>query len=81
VTNGLEQLARRAGGALFSVEAGEPDFAFNRILQEMRAYYVLGVEPDDLDRDGKEHFIRVATTAKGATIRSRVQVVIPKKKL
>ena len=81
VTNGLEQLASRAGGKLFSVEAGEPDFAFNRILQEMRAYYVLGVEPDDLDRDGKEHYIRVETTAKGATVRSRTQVIIPKKKL
>lgn len=79
MTSGLEQLASRAGGALFSVEAGEPDFAFKRVLDETRAYYVLGVEPDNEDRDGKSHFIRVETTAKSATVRSRRQVLIPRK--
>jgi VWFA-related protein len=79
MTSGLEQLAGRAGGALFSIEAGTPEFALNRVLLETGSYYVLGVEPTDLDRDGKEHYIRVHTTAKDATVRSRVQVMIPKK--
>ena len=79
MTSGLEQLAGRAGGALFSVEAGTPEYVLNRVLLETGAYYVLGVEPNDMDRDGKEHYIRVQTTAKDATVRSRVQVTIPKK--
>jgi VWFA-related protein len=79
LTNGLEQLAGRAGGALFSIEAGTPEYALDRVLRETAAYYVLGVEPTEDDRDGKSHFIRVQTTARGATVRSRVQVHIPKK--
>jgi len=77
---GLEILAGRAGGAMFSVDAGTPASVFDRVLLETRAYYVLGVEPADEDRDGKSHFIRVKTTAKQADVRSRVQVFIPVKK-
>jgi VWFA-related protein len=79
MTSGLEQLAGRAGGALFSIEAGTPEYALNRVLLETGSYYVLGVEPSEEDRDGKSHFIRVNTTAKDVTVRSRVQVLIPKK--
>ena len=77
---GLEILAGRAGGAMFSVDAGTPASIFDRVLLETRAYYVLGVEPADEDRDGKSHYIRVKTTAKHADVRSRVQVFIPQKK-
>jgi VWFA-related protein len=77
---GLEVLAGRAGGAMFSVDAGTPASVFDRVLLETRAYYVLGVEPADEDRDGKSHYIRVKTTAKHADVRSRVQVFIPQKK-
>ncbi len=34
LTSGLEQLAGRAGGALFSIEAGTPEYALNRVLLE-----------------------------------------------
>ena len=77
---GLEILAGRAGGAMFSVDAGTPASIFDRVLLETKAYYVLGVEPTDEDRDGKSHYIRVETTAKHAAVRSRVQVFIPQKK-
>ncbi len=77
---GLEILAGRAGGAMFSVDAGTPASVFDRVLRETKAYYVLGVEPADEDRDGKSHYIRVKTTAKHADVRSRVQVFIPQKK-
>jgi len=77
---GLEVLAGRAGGAMFSVDAGTPASVFDRVLLETRAYYVLGVEPADEDRDGKSHYIRVRTTARNADVRSRVQVFIPVKK-
>jgi VWFA-related protein len=77
---GLEVLAGRAGGAMFSVDAGTPASIFDRVLVETRAYYVLGVEPADEDRDGKSHYIRVRTTAGNADVRSRVQVFIPAQK-
>ena len=77
---GLEILAGRAGGAMFSVDAGTPASVFDRVLLETRAYYVLGVEPADEDRDGKSHYIRVKTTARHADVRSRVQVVHPRRR-
>jgi hypothetical protein len=61
------------------VEAGTPDYVFDRVLKETTSYYALGVEPADEDRDGKPHYIRVKTTAGSVTVRSRVQVFIPKK--
>ena len=79
VTAGLEILAGRSGGALFSVEAGTPDFVFDRLLRETAAHYVIGVEPADEDRDGKPHYIRVETTARGAKVRSRVEVLVPRR--
>ena len=79
VTAGLEILAGRSGGALFSVEAGTPDFVFDRLLRETAAHYVIGVEPADEDRDGKSHYIRVETTARAAKVRSRVEVVVPRR--
>ena len=78
-TAGLEILAGRSGGTIFSVDAGLPDFVFDRLLRETAAYYVIGVEPVEEDRDGKDHFIRVETTARGATLRSRVQVLVPRR--
>ena len=78
-TAGLEILAGRSGGTIFSIDAGTPDHVFDRLLRETAAYYVLGVEPADEDRDGKPHFIRVNTTARGATIRSRVEVLVPRR--
>jgi VWFA-related protein len=75
---GLEFIAGKAGGALFRVEAGNGNFVFDRVLRETTAYYLLGVEPTDDDRDGKLHYIRVGVNKKGATVRARTQVVIPR---
>ena len=75
---GLEYIAGKAGGALFRVEAGTGDYVFDRVLRETTAYYLLGVEPIDDDRDNKTHFIRVGVKRPGATVRSRTLVVIPK---
>jgi VWFA-related protein len=75
---GLEFIAGKAGGALFRVEAGNGSFVFDRVLRETTAYYLLGVVPTDDDRDGKLHYIRVGVKKKGATVRARTQVVIPR---
>ncbi|HEY7475668.1 MAG TPA: VWA domain-containing protein [Vicinamibacterales bacterium] len=76
---GLEWLAGKAGGALLRVEAGIGDYAFDRVLRETAAYYLLGVEPADEDRDGKMHFLRVEVSRRGATVRNRTHVLVPRR--
>lgn len=72
----LEVFNGTAGGTFFEVSAG-PDFAIDRMMREMSAYYLLGVEVQDSDRDGKSHRIRVRVNARGSTVRSRASFVIP----
>jgi VWFA-related protein len=76
---GLERMAGEAGGEYFRITAGTGDMFFKRVLDETSAYYLLGVQPEEIDRDGKTHFIRVKTVdVKGATVRARSQVMSPK---
>jgi tetratricopeptide (TPR) repeat protein len=46
-------------------------------LKEISAYYLLGVEPGDEDRDGRTHEISVKTTHPNVTIRGRRWVNVP----
>ncbi|HEY7475669.1 MAG TPA: VWA domain-containing protein [Vicinamibacterales bacterium] len=75
--HGLDAVAGKSGGALLAVEAGTGQNAFDRVLRENTAYYLLGVASNTTDRDGRLHFINVKTKARGATVRSRTHVVIP----
>ena len=76
---GLQRMAGAAGGQYFRVTAGSGDTYFNRVLTETSAYYVLGVQPEPADRDGRPHFIRVKTVdVKNPTLHFRTQVTIPK---
>ncbi len=70
---GLETLASRARGSLFRVVAN-PQYVFDRVRNEISAYYMLGVEPIDKDRDGKPHQIRVQVRRNGVQIRARRQI-------
>ena len=79
IGQGLEIIAGKAGGALLRVEAGTGETAFNRVLRETSAYYLLGVQPEELDRDGKAHFLRVSVKPRGITVRVRTQVVVPRR--
>jgi VWFA-related protein len=67
--NGLEALTSAARGALFDV-AGSGTSVFERVTAEMSGYYLLGVEPDSRDRDGKPHPIRVDIGRTGLTVRA-----------
>ena len=49
-----------------------------RALRETSASYVLGVQVHPDDRDGKDHFIRVNVKQRGATLRYRKVVTIPR---
>jgi VWFA-related protein len=70
----LEQLAASARGTLFAV-AGTGQALFERIDSEISGYYLLGVESDPRDHDGKSHTIRVDVPRKGAVVRSRRQML------
>lgn len=75
----LDQFSGAAGGALFKVQVGAGEYAFDRVLNEISAYYLLGVEPADEDRDGRTHEIKVKTSQKNAIIRGRRWVMVPKR--
>lgn len=70
----LEILASAARGSLFNVTTGI-DAAFKRIQSEMSGYYLLGVESEPPDKDGKAHPLRVTVSRRGLTVRSRKDVI------
>jgi VWFA-related protein len=74
---GLDILAGSAGGTVFRLQTGSGDPAFDRVLLETSAHYLLGVEAADEDRDGRPRNIRVTVPRRGTTVRSRSSVVIP----
>ena len=71
---GLETLAGATRGALFNV-LGSGDAIFDRISSELSGYYLLGVESDARDKDGKPHPIRIEVSRRGAIVRSRRQLL------
>jgi hypothetical protein len=70
----LEALAGAARGDVFRV-TGAGDVAFGRVRSELAGYYLLGVESDARDRDGKPHPVRIDVARSGAIVRSRQQVL------
>ena len=80
VARPLDQISGTSGGVLFStVTSGSG--AFDRILKETSAYYLLGVEPVEADRDGKPRTLSVKINPgqRGTSVRSRQWVVVPKR--
>jgi hypothetical protein len=75
--NWLEDFSRSAGGSRIDVPVGGGEFAFERVLRETSAYYLLGVEPATADRDGLPHQLKVKVDKRGVTVRNRQWVVIP----
>jgi len=69
---GIETLAAAAGGDVFKVvAASEP--IFSRIESELSGYYLLGVESDPRDADGKTRPISVDVARGGALVRAHRQ--------
>jgi VWFA-related protein len=77
---GLEMVAGAAGGAVFRVHGTSPDVAFDRVLRETSAHYLLGVEIASADRDGEVKPIRVRVNRRNTTVRSRTTVLVPAQK-
>src|SRR4051794_5399927 len=68
-TSGLQNIASASRGAVFHA-VGTAEGVFERLLREMSAYYVLGVEQRPGDIDDKRHRIDVEVARRGVTIRS-----------
>jgi hypothetical protein len=77
--NWLENFSRTAGGQRINVPVGGGEFAFERVLKETSAYYLLGVEPAEVDRDGEPHELKVKVARSDVTVRNRQWVVVPPK--
>jgi len=71
---GLEALANAAGGYMFTIN-GAGTTVFDRLQAELSGYYLVGIQPDPRDRDGKPHPIRIEVPWNGAVVRSRRQMV------
>ena len=67
--NGLETLAASTRGALFEL-VGTGTNIFERMTAELSGYYLLGVEPDARDQDGKAHPLKVDVGRSGLTVRA-----------
>jgi VWFA-related protein len=74
-STGIEMLAHATRGSLFNVVSGA-DFAFDRIESELSGHYLLGVEANPLDKDGRPHGINVAVNRRNVTVRSRRQLTM-----
>ena len=75
---GLDMVNGYASGTFMEVNTSA-NSAIDRMIREMSAHYLLGVEVDDADRDGRPHLIQVKANAKDSAIRNRASVVIPKR--
>ncbi|MSO35381.1 MAG: VWA domain-containing protein, partial [Acidobacteria bacterium] len=67
---GLEMLAGAARGSLYRINTSA-EYAFDRISRGIDGFYLLGVESQLDDRNGRRHPISVKTGRRGVTIRSR----------
>jgi len=74
----VDQVSGASGGEMFRSLADDGAHAFDRLLRETSAYYLLGVEVAERDRDGRTHELRVKVDAPRATTRGRAWVVVPK---
>jgi VWFA-related protein len=72
--DGLEALTAAARGALYIV-SGTGNQLFANIESELSGYYLLGVQSEPADRDGKGHAIRIDVSRRGATVRTRRQLL------
>jgi VWFA-related protein len=71
---GLETLTAAAGGTLFNI-AGTGGAVFDRLGSELSGYYLLGLDADVRDRDGKAHPLRVDVARTNVIVRAHRTMV------
>jgi VWFA-related protein len=72
---GLEQLAGQTRGTMTQVVASA-DAIFDRLGRELSGYYLVGFEPTDADRTGRERRIRVQVKRRDLVVRARPTFVV-----
>ena len=75
MSEGLEQVAAQTRGSMTTV-TGNGAAAFDRLGRELSGYYLLGFEPNEADRTGKERRIKVEVRPRGLTVRARPTFVL-----
>ncbi len=75
---GLDLFNGYGGGTFLEVNTSA-NFAIDRLVREMSAHYLLGVQVEEADRDGRPHLIQVKANQKDSSVRSRASVVIPRR--
>lgn len=76
MSEGLEQVAGQTRGSMSTVN-GDGQIAFDRLGRELSGYYLLGFEPNEADRTGRERRIKVSLKTRGLTVRARPTFVVP----
>ena len=76
MSEGLEQVAGQTRGSMSTVN-GDGKIAFDRLGRELSGYYLLGFEPTESDRTGREHRIKVDVKTRGLSVRARPTFVLP----
>ncbi len=76
MSEGLDQVAGQTRGSM-SVVNGDGKIAFDRLGRELSGYYLLGFEPNEADRTGRERRIKVEVKTRGLTVRARPTFVVP----
>lgn len=77
MSEGLEQVADQTRGSM-TVVNGDGTTAFDRLGRELSGYYLLGFEPNESDRTGRERRIKVSLKSRnGMTVRARPTFVVP----
>ena len=77
-TRALAEFTEPSGGALIEVGLGPGDSQIDKLVGQISTYYVLGVEPELRDRDGRPHRLDVKVEAKNVQLRSRELVIVPR---
>ncbi len=76
---GLDNVTAAAGGTLVRV-IGKVESAFERVATEMSGSYLLGIEVEAGDRDGKPHAVDVKVARAGVEVRARRRYLIEPEK-
>ncbi len=76
MAEGLEQVAGQTRGSMSTVN-GDGKLAFDRLGRELSGYYLLGFEPTEADRTGRERRIKVDVKPRGLSVRARPTFVLP----
>ena len=77
-TRALAEFSEPSGGVLLDVSTGVGESEIDRLLNQISTYYVLGVEPEDRDRDGRPHRLGVKVAQRNVQVRNRQLVIVPR---